>query len=146
MKLKESLKIHEGFREYIYKCSEGHDTIGYGFKCSDLSSDELALNGGKVAPMCEEVANRILDLKIAKLKEQVFRAVPWVESKPEAVQDVICEMAYQMGLWGMLGFKNTLKLIQDSEYKKASENMLKSKWAKQTPNRARALANIIAKV
>ena len=32
----ERLKINEGYRSKVYKCSEGFDTIGYGFAIKDL--------------------------------------------------------------------------------------------------------------
>lgn len=144
MSLKESLKIHEGFRSEVYKCTAGHDTVGYGFKCCDLAPDELALNNGKVEPMSEEVASRILDVKISKLKKSVFKTLPWLETTNSEVQDVVCEMVYQMGLNGVLGFKNTLNFLKNGNYMRASENMMKSKWATQTPKRAKNLANRIA--
>ena len=36
----ETVKKHEGFRSRPYKCPTGHDTIGYGFKMSDLYIEE----------------------------------------------------------------------------------------------------------
>ena len=59
------------------------------------------------------------------------------------IQDALCEMAYQMGVAGLLGFKNTLALIKERKYTQAAENMLKSKWATQTPKRAREIANLV---
>ena len=52
-------------------------------------------------------------------------------------------MGYQLGISGLLSFKNTLKLIQESRYREAADNMLLSKWAKQTPNRVKLLASIV---
>jgi lysozyme len=49
-------------------------------------------------------------------------------------------MAFQLGVDGLLAFKNTLKEVQDGNYFKASEMMLLSKWATQTPERAKRLA------
>ncbi|WP_181563009.1 hypothetical protein [Campylobacter hyointestinalis] len=43
----------------------------------------------------------------------------------------------------MLKFKNTLNFIKENDYKNSSSNMMKSLWAKQTPNRAKKLADII---
>ncbi|RAZ52913.1 hypothetical protein CHL10075_00095 [Campylobacter hyointestinalis subsp. lawsonii] len=40
-------------------------------------------------------------------------------------------------LRGVLKFKNTLNFIKENGYKNASSNMMKSLWAKQTPNRAK---------
>ena len=51
MSLKENIKENEGFKSYVYKDTLGFDTVGYGFKVSSLSKDELFLNGGKAEPM-----------------------------------------------------------------------------------------------
>jgi lysozyme len=32
MSLIDQIKEHEGFRSRVYQCTEGHDTIGFGFK------------------------------------------------------------------------------------------------------------------
>ena len=45
-------------------------------------------------------------------------------------------MAFQMGVDGLLGFKNTLAMIQAGKYTEAANGMMNSKWAKQTPSRA----------
>ena len=143
MNLKESIKIHEGFRGSVYLCPTGHPTVGYGFRVADLSADELALNAGVVEPMSKEVAEKILDIKITKFKKQVYNALPWLTYAPMDIQDALCEMAYQMGVAGLLGFKNTLAMIKERKYTQAAENMLKSKWATQTPKRAREIANLV---
>ena len=143
MNLKESIKIHEGFRSSVYLCPTGHPTVGYGFRVADLSADELALNAGVVEPMSKEVAEKILDIKITKFKKQVYNALPWLTYAPMDIQDALCEMAYQMGVAGLLGFKNTLAMIKERKYSQAAENMLKSKWATQTPKRAKQIANLV---
>ena len=143
MNLKESIKIHEGFRSSVYLCPTGHPTVGYGFRVADLSADELALNAGVVEPMSKEVAEKILDIKITKFKKQVYNALPWLTYAPMDIQDALCEMAYQMGVAGLLGFKNTLAMIKAKRYSEAAENMLKSKWATQTPKRAKQIANLV---
>lgn len=143
MNLKESIKIHEGFRSSVYLCPTGHPTVGYGFRVADLSADELALNAGAVEPMSKEVAEKILDIKITKFKKQIYNALPWLTYAPMDIQDALCEMAYQMGVAGLLGFKNTLAMIKERRYREAAENMLKSKWATQTPKRAKEIANLV---
>ena len=133
--------MHEGFRSSVYLCPTGHPTVGYGFRVADLSPDELALNAGAVEPMSKEVADAILDIKITKFKKQVYNALPWLTYAPMDIQDALCEMAYQMGVAGLLGFKNTLAMIKAKRYSEAAENMLKSKWATQTPKRAKQIAS-----
>ena len=52
-------------------------------------------------------------------------------------------MAFQLGIDGLLKFKNTLNLIEAGDYETASKEMLNSLWAKQTPERAKRLSEQI---
>ena len=56
MNILKEIKKHEGFKSKVYKCTEGYDTIGYGFAIKDLEMDE-------------DVAELILMKKIKKLLE-----------------------------------------------------------------------------
>jgi lysozyme len=49
-------------------------------------------------------------------------------------------MSFQLGIAGLLKFKSTLAFIEAGDYENAATNMLKSLWAKQTPQRAKRLA------
>ena len=43
MDLLEQIKDHEGFKSTVYQCTEGYDTIGYGFAIKDLElTEEIA--------------------------------------------------------------------------------------------------------
>ena len=135
MSLIENIKAHEGFSARIYKDSLGKPTVGYGFLVSALSPDELKLNGGKAEPMSKEVAEKILNLKVSKLQKRVFQCVPWLESKPQNVQDTLIEMAYQLGLAGLMGFHHTLGCIEAGDYAQAARNLRASLLYRQTPKR-----------
>ena len=135
MSLIESIKINEGFRANIYQCTAGVDTVGYGFNVNYLEEDELALNNGVVEPMTPEVAHKILELKLEKLKVALIREFSWVEQKPVIVQEALLEMAYQLGIPKMKSFSQTLAYIKEDNYQQAAINLRKSKWAKQTPKR-----------
>lgn len=135
MSLIESIKVNEGFRANIYQCTAGVDTIGYGFNVKYLEEDELALNNGVVEPMSREVADKILELKLEKLKKEVYRAFPWVKNKSKGVQDALIEMAYQLGITKMKGFSQTLRYIEVEDHGSAVRNLRNSRWAQQTPRR-----------
>jgi len=51
-----------------------------------------------------------------------------------------------MGSEGVSKFKNTLKLINNKDYAGASKEMLDSKWAQQTPDRAVKLSNLMLSI
>lgn len=133
------LKREEGFRASIYQCSEGVDTIGYGFNTKYLTDDELDLNGGFIEPMSEEVATKILETKVSKLIKSVDEVYSWIDNLPEVVKIGLYDMIYQLGIKGFGSFVNTQKYLKALDYPKAIENIKNSKWAKQTPRRANNL-------
>ena len=135
MSLLENIKAHEGYRREIYKDSVGKPTVGYGFLVAALSPDELKLNGGKAEPMSRETAEEILNLKVTKLRKRVPECLPWLASKPQSVQDTIIEMAYQLGIAKLLGFKYTLQCIEAGNYAQAARNLRASLLYRQTPKR-----------
>ena len=130
MSLIDQIKEHEGFRSTVYQCTEGHDTIGFGFKVADL---ELDL----------DLAEEILVRKLEHLIRRVKNRFSWVNEAPYEIQDVVYNMCYQMGISGFSKFKKTIKYLADKDYNKASKEMLDSRWARQTPNRAIKLSNIV---
>lgn len=133
MNILESIKKHEGFRSKVYKCTEGYDTIGYGFAIKDLVLDE-------------NVAELILMKKIQKLLERILIAFPWFQDSPNEIKFVITNMCYQLGLSGFSKFKKTIYYLETEQYEEASVEMLDSLWAKQTPNRAKELSEIVKSV
>lgn len=135
MSLIENIKAHEGFSARIYKDSVGKPTVGYGFLVSALSPDELKLNGGKAEPMSKEVAEKILNLKVARLRKRVPECLPWLSSKQQSIQDTILEMAYQLDIAKLLGFKYTLGCIEAGDYAQAAKNLRASLLYRQTPRR-----------
>ena len=62
---------------------------------------------------------------------------------PPEIQGVVIEMAYQMGFTGFTKFKKAIANMKDKNWKAAAAEMLDSRWAKQTPNRANRLADIV---
>ena len=54
---------------------------------------------------------------------------------------VVVEMVSQMGIKGVSQFENFLAALQVGDYQKAAQEMLDSKWGKQTPKIADTLAN-----
>ena len=124
------IKHHEGFRKSVYQCTEGYDTIGYGFAIKDLELDK-------------DIAEEILIRKVEKLIKRVRKRFDWLDSVPREVQGILVEMSYQMGLSNVSKFKKALHAMQMFQWKLAATELLDSRWAKQTPNRAKELSDII---
>ena len=67
----------------------------------------------------------------------------WFPNLDQVRQDVLIDMAYNLGFFGLSTFKNTLAYIANGNYDKAADNMLKSKWATQVKGRAEELAEMM---
>jgi lysozyme len=59
----------------------------------------------------------------------------------ERAEEILIEMVFQLGRTGVKKFKNMWKALAEHNYLGASFEMLDSRWAKQTPNRAKDMAD-----
>ena len=50
-------------------------------------------------------------------------------------------MAFNLGVQGLLKFRNTLGMVRDGDYDGAARGMLASLWARQVKGRATRLAD-----
>lgn len=124
------IKKEEGYRRFPYKCTAGKLTIGIGFNLTDTG-------------LSETESEAILHMRIEDLRRELAKRWPWFEKLNEARQAAMLSMAYQMGVKGLAGFKNTLAYIEAGAWEAAAKNMVASKWYRQTPNRARRTAYMI---
>lgn len=131
MNLRAQLIKEEGFRNQAYLDSLGVLTIGVGHVGPEVV-EGLTWSDAKVWDT--------LDADIAKKTNEVVYALPWFGQLNEPRQAVLLQMAFQMGTHGLLQFAKTLAAIHDGKWDEASNAMLLSKWAQQTPNRADRLA------
>ncbi len=133
MSLIESIKKHEGYVGVVYKDSLNVDTIGYGFAIKDLELDR-------------DICDIILKRKIKDLHDRVKNKFKWYGYMPQEIKDVVMEMCYQLGVGGFSKFKKTISFLENKQFKDASEEMLDSLWARQTPNRAKELSKRVKEV
>ena len=138
--LKEKIKIHEGFRDTIYLDSLNKKTIGYGH----LIVHEDNFVEGKAYPKEELEALFDKDFETNWILMIKFCDVNNLRSISDTAKEILCEMIYQMGYSGVNKFQNMIKALQNRDYKLASTEMLDSRWAKQTPNRANELSEAMA--
>ena len=141
-KLSEQLKRHEGFRQHVYKDTVGLDTIGYGYCLSqnplNLTSNEIGIY--RREGIKEMVADYILNRCIDEFRKTLLVKVEGFNDLDAVRQDCLINMAFNIGVGGVLKFKNTLAHIRAGQYELAACEMLESNWAKQVHNRANELA------
>jgi lysozyme len=131
MTLREQLERDEGKRNRGYKCPAGYWTIGVGYN----------VESGPALP--DRIIDQITDFLIDHFETEVLNSLPWVSELNEARFNALVNMAFQLGIKGLLGFRHTLSLIREGDWQGAHDAMLESKWAKQTPARAKRIAKQI---
>jgi len=140
--LLDDLKVDEGFRSMPYYDTVGVLTVAHGY---NLIANPLRLSSRKIASIkkhgiSEKEAESLLIQCVKQTCRELDEKLSWVYMLPKTRQDVLINMAFNMGIKTLLTFKNTLRLIQDGDYEGAAQAMMKSKWSKQVGNRAKRLA------
>lgn len=117
----------EGRRLGPYRDTVGKLTIGYGRNLDDVG-------------ISQHEAEVLLESDINRTLEALHKALPWVEKLDHARLGVLANMAFNLGVAGLLKFKHTLESVQAGRYDEASDGMLNSTWAGQVKGRATRLA------
>lgn len=134
VELTRQLRRDEGEVLYAYTDSMSYLTIGVG----------RLIDKRKGGGITAEESAYLLSNDIDRFESELLRRAPWIATLDPARFGALLGMAFQMGVDGLLKFKNTLALIQAGDYESAAEGMMASLWAKQTPERAARTARQIS--
>lgn len=147
------LRFEEGYSATPYRDSEGYPTVAIGIRIGPKGAPLAGYQFRVPLVVAEAWTDTFVDdmlhqidtnpkyagIKIALGRCQQAALIAPVKQNPRCA--VLISMAYQMGLDGLAGFVNTLTLIDHGAFDSAADNMLKSKWAAQTPDRAKRHAD-----
>lgn len=125
-KLKASLQDEEGLRLLPYEDTTGHITVGYGHN--------LSANG-----ISETIADWLLhdDIVEASRIEQEW---PPFSKLDDVRQRAVCELAFNLGIGGVLQFRKMLHALAIQDWKNAAAELLNSQAAAQLPSRYHRLS------
>ena len=141
MDLQEQLIRDEGVKLFVYDDANdnpvvpgytlvGHPTIGIGRALDTRGitmAEALYLNNDDI----KDVQNGLLD------------SLPWLANLDVVRFAALENMAFNLGVNGLLEFTETLAAIKQGNYDLAAEDMLQSEWAQQVGDRAKRLAEQI---
>jgi lysozyme len=86
----------------------------------------------------------LLENDIRKVKEELTKRLPvFLYAHGEVRARVLINMAFNMGIYGLMGFRRMLSAFYDGEFEKASREMIDSAWARQVGKRAIELAEMM---
>lgn len=91
-------------------------------------------------PLSDAQVNLLLSQDIASTVAKLDRALPWWNQMSDVRMRVLANMCFNLGLGGLLTFKNTLLAMQRGSYSMAAAGMRASKWHSQVGARAERLA------
>ena len=129
--LTKQLRIDEGVKAQAYQDHLGFWTIGVG-RLIDARKAGSGLRQSEIDMLLQnDIDDRI---------EALTRKLPWFQNLDDARRGALLNMSFQLGVDGLLGFKNTLAMVESGDYMGAARNMMQSLWARQTPERAERMA------
>ncbi len=137
-KTRKLLMEDESFRQFVYDDSTGRPvhsetgkfTVGYGRNLEEKG-------------ITNQEARMLLDNDIKYFDDELRKRAPFYVQLDDVRQAVLLSMAFNIGLKGLYGFIDTLKLIKEKKYKLAAFEMLNSKWSDQVKVRASKLASMM---
>ena len=130
MTIEEQLTRDEGLVLKPYLDTVGKLTIGIGRNLDDKG-------------ISESEAHVLLRNDIAEFEKQIWVALPWASNMDSTRYAVLVNMAFNLGINGLLSFKNALEAMRSEDWPKAAVEMLDSNWAVQVGDRALRLAKQI---
>lgn len=144
----------EGLRFNAYNDHLGNRTVGVGFNM-DSPNAKRVWKGAGISRSFDDVyngADQLDESDATKLFGASHRiAVDDARSVVKAFDDLtpkrqeaLVNLSYQLGKPSLSQFEDTLGYINSGNYRKAARSLLQSKYAKQTPERARKIAKMIA--
>ena len=127
---KQMLKRHEGLKLTVYECTAGKKTIGYGRNLEDRG-------------ITEREAEELLDNDIEAIEAQLRNSFDFYMGLTDVRKAVLIDLTFNIGLGGVKGFKNMLAALDKQNYTEAKYQLLDSRYARQVPNRAKELADLL---
>lgn len=139
------LKFHEGCVLFPYKDTRGYLTIGIG-RCIDtnpFTDDELKVIGDWKHGITREMAYMLCRNDIDRCISDLRKKVEFFDKLDNERQYVLIDLCFNIGIKGLLKFKNMLSALGTGNWNKAVDELLNSKYASQVGKRAVRLANTI---
>ena len=112
----------EGFRAYPYRDTDGGVTIGFGTNFAQ--------------GITRHEAQYLMRGRLVAHIRGLEKAWPVFVEQPVNVQAALADMAYQLGVGGVLQFRDMLACLEAGDVQCAHDAALDSLWSDETPDRA----------
>lgn len=127
----ELLKRHEGLELKAYCDMVGKITIGYGRNLTDRGINQAE-------------AEALLTNDVVAITQSLGRE-QWFIDLDQVRQAVLIDVAFNVGLTGLMAFHRMLDCVRDGDYISAAAELRNSKAARMLPGRYGELADMMNK-
>lgn len=135
------LEVDESFRPFLYDDANGkallrgstivgNPTIGIGWSVS-------------TRPLAHDQARIVCGWHVDDAWGTLVHAVPWVQGLSEVRQRALANMAFQIGVTGLLKFDTFIGLMQAGHFDEAAADLATTLWFKQSGNRGPRIQALI---
>lgn len=139
MTAEEQLKEDEGEVLHLYYDSVGLPTISVGINLLIGVPKEYQAS----ITITPEASHALFLLRLEESRRLVAEKLPWTAGLDQVRKDVLANMAFNLGIGGLLQFHNALALLQEGRFSAAAIEFHNSKWAAQVGARATRLCREI---
>jgi len=150
MNLVDRIAEHEGFKSKPYiDPLVAKNPEKYGVSAADMNIiknnlSKLKLTFGHGFTYITEAESKlVLASRLKSVAKELDSKLPGFTKLHYDIQQMLTEMAYQLGVAGLLKFKHMLAAIKNQEWCEAYKEGLNSLWARQTPSRAKDVLEIL---
>jgi len=127
------LKRHEGVKSHAYRCSSNKITVGCG-----RNIDE---NGG--IGLTDSEIDMLLANDIKRVEQELKDRFSWYRNLDSVRREAMIDIAFNLGITKLLGFKKALAAMESGDYFWASTEFNASRWAEQVGYRSDELCDMI---
>ena len=159
-KVAAKIESEEGRKYVIYLCPKGKKTTGVGFNLEDYPIPDVVMefwradNEKRIIDVFNAkkvdyrfISDRVIDFWLQYIINQLVNRLvqnDWFNKIDENRRVVLVDMAFQMGMAGMLGFPKMINALRAERWYEAANECLDSKYAREdTPERAQRSAEIL---
>lgn len=143
--ISQRLILHEGLRLKPYYCSKGKQTIGVG-RCIDtnpLTKEEEQVVGDWHHGITKCSAIYLLHNDIKRIYAELKKKIDFFADLDSERQYALIDMAFNLGVKGLLKFKRMLRALSHGNYEVAAQECLDSVYAQTVGIRAQRIALVL---
>ena len=131
----ETIQSDEGFRSEPYLDTVNVPTIGYGtthyYPDDPVTMDDPGID--------EAMALQLMQSELYTALQDAQSLYSTFQDMNSVRQEVVCNMAYNLGKTRLAGFKNMIAACDVEDWATAADEMIDSKWYRQVKGRAERL-------